>query len=424
MSVHQIIYTSCMRGINGMNDGQQVYSYDAQFRDINNDEIKSLFSYHPPALKTGEIMTEEIASTLPRAFTYRKLDSGSCALVLSTYLGRDYMGSAGRFGNYLSHVVIAEPSDILNYPCEFYGGVLLRDHMKFDEVNNPNPPDFLSTPRLEKGFSIDIGRIMEFLETGDRLEIYKNMLYGMLAYERERKRVVICDEPENIILWIAALEYAVPLKNALKISFTTYEFDPSLSASRICGVVSNGTRYNNESKRFHLVFDLIQKDCAVFDKDNDFFDFIDTAFSLSYDSLQDFHDFLTEGYGYESTDEELYAAYKLYSLLSDGIQGISENKIKEALAFAGKYGSPEEKIKIVENILKQKDELIVTDQQVFLDVIKYILLQKDSICKEDVIILKNIIVERILTEFINTVPDKNRFLSLYKDLDQICKKNI
>ena len=28
MSLHQIIYTSCMRGINGVNDGQQIFSYD------------------------------------------------------------------------------------------------------------------------------------------------------------------------------------------------------------------------------------------------------------------------------------------------------------------------------------------------------------------------------------------------------------
>ena len=42
MSLHQIIYTSCMRGINGVNDGQQIFSYDLGFKDANNDDIKSL----------------------------------------------------------------------------------------------------------------------------------------------------------------------------------------------------------------------------------------------------------------------------------------------------------------------------------------------------------------------------------------------
>ena len=44
MSVHQIIYTSCMRGIDGVNDGQQVYSYDAGFQGAGSDEVKSLFT--------------------------------------------------------------------------------------------------------------------------------------------------------------------------------------------------------------------------------------------------------------------------------------------------------------------------------------------------------------------------------------------
>ena len=84
MSVHQIIYTSCMRGINGVNDGQQIFSYDAQFEDFNNDDIKSLFSYQPPALNPGVIMTEEIAATLPHSFIFRRLEDGKCALSLST----------------------------------------------------------------------------------------------------------------------------------------------------------------------------------------------------------------------------------------------------------------------------------------------------------------------------------------------------
>lgn len=281
MSLHQIIYTSCMRGINGVNDGQQIFSYDATFKDANNDEVKSLFSYQPPALEPGVIMTEEIALTLPKSFTYRKLDNGACALALSTYLGRDYMGSAGRFGNHLSHVVLADESDMQNYPCEFYGSSLLRDHMEFEEVNNPNRPDFLPEPILERGFTVDIDTVVEFLSVDDRIEIFKNMLHAVLAFESERKRVVICDEPENIIMWIAAIEYALPLKIALGINFSTYDFDPSLSASQICGVIPKGSRYTADSQRMHFVFDLYQNNCAEFEKDEHYFDFVDTSMSFS-----------------------------------------------------------------------------------------------------------------------------------------------
>ena len=116
MSLHQIIYTSCMRGINGVNDGQQIFSYDLGFKDANNDDIKSLFSYQPPALPPGVIMTEEIATTMPQSFTYRKINDTTCAIALNTYLGRDYMGSAGRFGNHLSHVVEIDEDELTTYP--------------------------------------------------------------------------------------------------------------------------------------------------------------------------------------------------------------------------------------------------------------------------------------------------------------------
>ena len=129
MSLHQIIYTSCMRGIDGVNDGQQVFSYDAEFYDVNNDEIKRLFTYQPPALPPGVIMTEEVATTMPQSFTYRKIDEKTASLTLNTYLGRDYMGSAGRFGNHLSHVVVFDSNDLKAYPCEYYKSTMLRERM-------------------------------------------------------------------------------------------------------------------------------------------------------------------------------------------------------------------------------------------------------------------------------------------------------
>lgn len=423
MSLHQIIYTSCMRGINGVNDGQQVFSYDASFKDVNNDDVKSLFSYQPPALDPGVIMTEEIARTLPKSFTYRKLDNGSCALALNTYLGRDYMGSAGRFGNHLSHVVLADENDVRNYPCEFYGSNLLRDHMEFEEVNNPNRPDFLPEPVLERGFSVDIGSIIDFLGIDDRIEIFKNMLHAVLSFETERKRVLICDAPENIIMWIAAIEYTLPLKTALGINFSTYDFDPSLSASRICGVIPKGSHYTVESQRLHFVFDLYQNNCAEFEKDEYYFDFIDTSMSFSYESLQDFHRFITEGYSYDKADEKMYAAYRLYSFLSDGIAELNENEIKAALDFSSEYALPAEQLRVLQNLFEQKDNLLKTDIQSFLCVIRYAISKYDILSEDYHTIIKNLIVDRVLYEFLNNENGESAFVFLYNEVDSICREN-
>lgn len=420
MSLHQVIYTSCMRGIKGVNDGQQVFSYDSQFTDSDNDEVKSLYSYKPPELDPGVRMSEEIALTLPKSYIFRRLDDGRCTLSLSTYLGRDYMGSAGRFGNHLSHVVIGAESDFTSYPCEYYGSSTLRDHMEFEEVNNPEPPAFLPTPILENGYTVDIDSVIEFLNVGDRLEIYKNMLHAMLSFEKDRKRVVICDDQDNIVMWIAALEYALPLKTALSINFTTYEYDPSLSASQICGVVPNGTRYTEESMRLHYVFDFFKNKYENFSKDVDFYDFIDTAFSLSFDSMQDFHSFILNGYSYDNADEDWYSAYALYSIMSDGVVGTDTNRLSSALLFAEKYATVEEKGKIVENLIAQYDDILNADRAVFTNVIRYILSERSKATALNLSSLKQLIVDRILSEFAEINIQESSFNSLYSDIDKLC----
>jgi len=412
-----------MRGIHGVNDGQQIFSYDADFKELNNDEVKSLFTYQHPSLEGRGAMTEELALTMPRSFTYRRLESGTCALAMNTYLGRDYMGSAGRFGNHLSHVVLFHESDNLRYPAEYFGSETLRTEMRYEEVNNPNPPAYLPTPELTPGYRVDIDAVLEFLGQEDRLETYQKMLYCMLGFESQRKRLVICDSEENIILWIAALEYALPLHNAMNINFSTYDFDPSLSASQICGVVQEGTRYNEESHRHHFVFDLYQNRSPEVELEPeymDFMDFIDTAMSLSYDSLQDFHAFLNQGYCYEKADEELYAAYHLYTMLSDGMGSMTLGKLDKALRFADEYALPEEKQRIVYQLMQERELLLQGESDVFLRVAEYLLSKMADMEANDRRDLTDTMVDRMLWEFTNDQLTETEFTELFRRTDALC----
>lgn len=415
MSLHQIIYTSCKRGINGVNDGQQVFSYDASFKDASGDQVKRLFTYQPPMLDVGVIMTEELALTFPKSFIYRKMDNGACALTLNTYLGRDYMGSAGRFGNHLSHVVYCDDGNLPYYPAEFFGSSMLRDHMEYDEVNNPDKPDFLPEPVCERGYLVDIDAVIEFLGIEDRLEIFKNMLHAVLAFETERKRVVICDEPENVILWIAAIQYALPLEFALGINFSTYEFDPSLSYSQICGVIPKGTRYTPESRKLHFTFDLYDQVCAEFDKDIHFFDFIDTAFSFSYESLQDFHRFILDGYTCDKADVRMYAAYRLYTMLSDGLASLSDEEIKSALEFATQYAKPAEHARIAECLFDQKENILRAKGGTFLVVMKYLMSENISLSEEQESLIKRLYVNKVLIELMTNQSGENDYMEFYSE---------
>ena len=423
MGKHQIIYTSCMRGINGVNDGQQIYSYDEGLQNADLSSVKDLFAYQIPALDPGISMNEEIAARMPKAYTYRNLGNGRCAIAANTYLGRDYMGKSGRFGNHLSHVVLSDEEELDNYPCEYYGSKALRDHMEFEEVNNPEPPAFLPEPELARGTFVNIDVVVDFLSLGNHMEIYKDMVYAMLAFESQRKRVVICDRQENIILWIAAMEYALPLPVAKTINFTTYEYAPSLSASRICGVVSKGTKFTEENEQEHFVFDMEKECCATFQKEREetFFSFIDMAMSYSYESLQDFHRFLTEGFSYDKADEHLFTAYDLYEAMADGFSSMAQERIERALTFADKFAKDRAVGKIIQRVLSEKEQLSGIPAGSFLYLAAYILKHIHKLTAEERETFSNLLVERTLALFSLSRTNEKGFVKFYQYLERLCR---
>lgn len=424
MARHQIIYTSCMRGIDGVNDGQQIFSYDEAFKDGKADEVKSLFTYQVPSLPAGTLMSEEIALTMPVSFSYRLLKSGSVSVTLNTYLGRDYMGSAGRFGNHLSHSVVCDFSDFDVYPCELYASTTLRNSMKYEEVNNPDPPAYLPTPELITGYVIDPDSIIEFLGIADNLERYKQMVTAMLRFQTEKKRIVICDEPENIVKWIAALHYTLPLDIAKKVNFTTYEFDPELSPSQICGVVSEGSRYNCDnyiSSNRHFVFDFINNQFTSVNTDNIMMDFLDTAFSFSYDSLTDFHSFVLNRTVYRECNDKYYAAYYLYNLLSEGISDITKDQFTAITDFASEFLTDNVKRELVYKLLDEQYSINQLENEYALLILGYMLQSVNILDAAQRNMVKQMIVDRLILSLSTDGITEEVFLPLYDNIDSMAR---
>lgn len=424
MAKHQIIYTSCMRGIDGVNDGQQIFSYDEAFKEGKADEVKSLFTYQVPALPAGTLMSEEIALTMPVAFSYRLLKNGSASVTLNTYLGRDYMGSAGRFGNHLSHSIVCDFSDFDVYPCELYASTILRSNMKYEEVNNPDPPAYLPTPELIKGYVINPDLVIEFLGIADNLERYKQMVVALLRFQTEKKRIVICDEPENIAKWIAALHYTLPLDIAKKVNFTTYEFDPELSPSQICGVVSEGSRYNCRnyiSSNRHFVFDFINNQFTSIDVDNVMMDFLDTAFSFSYDSLTDFHSFVLNSTIYRECNEKYYSAYFLYNLLSEGLSDITKDQFNAITEFASEYLTDDVKRELIFKLLDEQYTINQLENDYALLVFGYMLQLLGILETSQQNMVKQMIVDRLILSLSTGGITEEEFLPLYENIDYMAR---
>ena len=425
MARHQIIYTSCMRGIDGVNDGQQIFSYDQSFQDSKADEIKGLFTYQIPALAPGVIMSEEIARTMPSAFNYKVLKNGNVAVTLNTYLGRDYMGSAGRFGNHLSHSIISDFDDFDVYPCELFGSVSLRSSMEYEEVNNPDPPKYLPVPELNKGYVIEPDSIIEFLEIDENIEYFKAMVCAMLKFPSEKKRLVICDEKEKIIKWIAALQYALPMDIAKRVNFTTYDFDPELSSFQICGVVSEGTHYNVSNyiaSGRHYVFDFINQQFSQVERKNDpLLFFLDTAFSYSYDSLTDFHEFILKNTTYRSADENYYAAFYLYNLIIRGTSEVTEEEFEKAVGFAKEYASNELRQKVADRLVDDKNRIDELDNGYALKILGYMLQEMRDMLPDQQTEVKQMIVARVIQTVSDEQITETAFIPVYNQIDAMAR---
>jgi len=416
MGKHQIIYTSCKRGISGVNDGMQIYSHDANFTKRDSDEVKGLFTYQPPALPVGTHMTDELAPSMPKNFLYRRLSDKSCAVALNTYLGRDYMGGpTSRFGNHLSHAIVCDEADFTLYPCELYGGSTLLSNAP-DGVKASEPPAHLPTPTLAKGGMIHSESIGDFLATDNRMESYKKMLSAMLMYKSARKRVVICDTPENIIMWIATLHFALPLKIALNVNFSTYDHAPSLSASRICGVLPEGTKYNSNE---HFTFDFIKEAMPDIEAESDFYDFFDMGMSLSYDSIKDFHEFVSTKLTYCDADEQYYQIYSLYCLLTDGAENMPLPTFKNAIQMSQDYAADKQQTELVDKLLENRGFVLDSTDEYPMEILSVLIKLIDGVSGKVQEDIRSLFAEKVISFFSEHSISESDFKRLYAEIESI-----
>lgn len=314
MTTHQLIYTSCRRGINGVNDGQQVFSYDADFPTQQLAAMAPTMTYRGPDLPTGVPLTEALVPTYPKAFTYALLGH-QADLALNTYLGKDYMGPTGRFGNFLSHHVLVEEPP--GHPAEFIGSPTFRSSMDFDEVNNPDPPPHLPPPELVRGGVVTRESVRVFLGADGRWRQFTRLVACMLAGPASQKRVIVSDLPEHVEQWIGALGYVVPSRCAADLSFSTYEYNPVRGDWRIVGAIADGTQYDPAASTAY-VFDFVTGTMPDRDLPGDFADFLEIGLLIASDSLAAFHSYVESTFpAYRVSDETLYGAFALYQL-ADG----------------------------------------------------------------------------------------------------------
>lgn len=231
----QLIYTRCSphRDLksNGQvvrGDGFGVFSMNSELftgkRITNFDFLQARLAVQNGAKETspvGLFSSYEYAMVAPNVFALSyEVARPHCKIPRSN-------GQGHRTGTYIKQAFVGE---IESYPAEWFGATAWDAHLKSENDyyldNDPNAsPAFLSqVPNAPQNGYINAEVVKRFVNDG-RTEAVKAGIWFLLQEfeknEGERKVLLIKDTPENVELWIAAIEYGFSAPMARKITFTT-----------------------------------------------------------------------------------------------------------------------------------------------------------------------------------------------------------
>jgi hypothetical protein len=221
----QAYHTSCRQGLGG----HAGFQFNAASPGISSEFLARLASahvgYHTPRDSPREPTVEEL-QTFPVALKCRAVD-GTPVISQTVYVGREFRGrdgepDTGRFGNYFSHIVLADPN-----ATEPFDGLLAIElwrasHWCSSESEKPQLPELgpLQPGRCDLEWAL--GQL-----GGARKAWLGAVLDGALAAIGGGPRVVLVEpDVERAAAWVAWISYALPADLARTLTFTTFDGQP------------------------------------------------------------------------------------------------------------------------------------------------------------------------------------------------------
>lgn len=233
--LNQLIYTRCMPHRDLKNKGQVVradgFGVFSMSQELVTNPPVSNYDFLQTRLAVQNGAKETSVTGLFNSYEYTAISSKVYAL--SFEVARPHCkeprknGQGHRTGTYIKQCLVGVPGD---YPFKWFGASVWDAHLKSENAyyldENPSAePAWLSTVQdMPNGSYITVERIKQFVNAG-RAEAVKAGIWFLLHEyakpENERKVLLIKDIPENVELWIAAIEYALSAEMAQKVTFST-----------------------------------------------------------------------------------------------------------------------------------------------------------------------------------------------------------
>ncbi|MCD7892211.1 MAG: hypothetical protein LUG60_00790 [Erysipelotrichaceae bacterium] len=258
---NQIIYTRCKPGRNienlgeeDHNDGYKIRSFSKEIYDVLDDNEIQLLSKQYIKLK-NESKTGSKQGLID-SFEYIPLHHVSAF----AYQHPRKPDEEKRPGNFIKHYFVG---NIDNYPItymnkELYTYTQLPANHYYEENETS---EFLPNVELTSSLPFTIDEIQSFYQ--QHSEIINKAISFIIAqqYSEDKKILIIKDDSEHVLKWIACITCALPLELSKKISFSTNANIEKSNPSSFQYCLDQGNHYvkynNNPDLSKHYLFDII-----------------------------------------------------------------------------------------------------------------------------------------------------------------------
>ncbi|REE94982.1 hypothetical protein [Thermomonospora umbrina] len=220
----QLHYTSARSGPTGRSGFQFVAETPGLPPGVR-AAVTPFMAYRPPPDAPLSPRPEEL-ERFPVALAYEPV-GGRALLVRSRYLGQDY---SGRYGNFFAHAVVAEREELEGLrPIELWQAEIWEER--------PGGGDLPPLDDLPPGTGVSPEALADRLAGDDAYRLLVRLVdAAVAALDRGHGRLVLVSEDaEPIVRWIAVLSYSLPVAAMPRLSFTTYSADPAGAPHRVVG---------------------------------------------------------------------------------------------------------------------------------------------------------------------------------------------
>lgn len=229
--LEQVIYTRCSPS-RSLENGQVLRKEGLGFYSISEGLCENI----PDRIKLDRLIrkqncTKSRSAGYVKSYSCLKLDNGAVALTYEVPREntdeKRYNGNFIRTGNYIKQTLLGVPED---YPYKWFGSSVWNAHTLpqqeyyHDLDPNRDPPMLEQQETVCTDGTVTEGMISIFL-AGGRTELFRRILWFLLGEfkkpESERKVLLIRDLPENVELWVAAVERCLSVELSLRVTFDT-----------------------------------------------------------------------------------------------------------------------------------------------------------------------------------------------------------